>query len=117
MLEIQNLSRGTTLATRGRRARGFFERLLGLMFRASLAEGEGLLLEGEQSIHTCFMRFPIDVLYLDRDYCVLRAVHSMAPFKLGPLFTRHCHAILELPAGSIESTGTAVSDQLLVIER
>ncbi len=111
-MEIFNLTRETTLATAAGAARGYSARLMGLMFRDSLPENGGLLLEPESSIHTFFMRFPIDVLYLNRDYEVLRAVPAMPPNRIGPLRTPRCHAILELPAGTIAATGTTVGDRL-----
>ncbi len=113
-MQIHNLSRQTTLATSAQRAHTYRDRFLGLMFREALPEGGGLLLEPEGSIHTFFMRFPIDVLYLDRDSRVLRAVQAMPPSRIGPVLTRGCHAILELPAGVIQQSGTEVGDQLQI---
>ncbi|HEX8682548.1 MAG TPA: DUF192 domain-containing protein [Ardenticatenaceae bacterium] len=113
-MQIQNLSRQTTLATNAQRAHTYRDRFLGLMFREALPEGGGLLLEPEGSIHTFFMRFPIDVLYLDRDSRVLRAVQAMPPNRIGPVLTRGCHAILELPAGVILQSGTQAGDQLRI---
>lgn len=115
-MQIRNLSRQTTLATHAIRAHSYRERLMGLMFQEDLPDGGGLLLEPESSIHTFFMRFPIDVLYLDRAWRVLRADGAMAPNRVGPVVTRGCHAILELPAGVIGRTGTQVGDQLEVDE-
>jgi uncharacterized protein len=113
-VEIHNLTRQTPIATAAEAARGYGSRLLGLMFRGSLPENGGLLLEPESSIHTFFMRFPIDVLYLSRDYEVLRAEHAMPPYRIGPLRTPGCHVILELPAGTIQATGTRVGDRLVI---
>jgi uncharacterized membrane protein (UPF0127 family) len=111
-MHIYNRTRQTTLATDGRYAQGYLARLRGLMFRKELPEGEALLLEPESSIHTFFMRFPIDVLYLDRSYQVLRADAAMPPNRIGPLVTRGCHAVLELPPGTIAATRTEVGDQI-----
>ena len=111
-MKIRNLTRQTTLATKACRADSWHSRLMGLMFQKELPQEGGLLLVPEGSIHTFFMRFPIDVLYLSRDWEVLRADNEMPPYRLGPVFTRGCHAILELPAGTIASTQTEVGDQL-----
>jgi uncharacterized protein len=113
-VEIYNLTRQTPVATAAEAARGYGSRLMGLMFRSSLPEDGGLLLEPESSIHTFFMRFPIDVLYLSRDYDILRAVQAMPPYRVGPLRTPGCHAILELPAGTIQNTGTMIGDRLVI---
>ena len=109
---IRNPLRQSTLATRAQVARGFLPRMRGLMGRPSLPEGEALLLLPESSIHTFFMRFPLDVLYLSRDFEVLRATHEMAAWRVGPLYTKGCHAILELPPGTIAATQTQVGDRL-----
>lgn len=115
-MKIYNLTRQTTVATNAHHAKGFYARLMGLMFKESLPEGGGLLLMPETSIHTFFMRFPIDVLYLNREWLILRADAEMPPNRIGPLFTRGCHAILELPPGTIAATQTEVGDQLEVRE-
>lgn len=111
---IRNQTRQTTIALQARRASGYLARLKGLMFQKALPSGSALLLEPESSIHTFFMRFPIDVLYLDHSMTVLRVACSMSPWSVGPLHTRGCCSVLELPAGVIQATQTQVGDQLLV---
>ncbi len=111
-MQIHNVTRGVEVATAAGAACSYGARLKGLMAQPPLPPGGGLLLEPESSIHTFFMRYPIDVLYLDREYRVLRATGDMAPYRVGPIFTRGCYAILELPAGTIRSTRTQVGDQL-----
>ncbi len=111
-MQITNTTRATTLATQARHATAFTDRLRGLMLAPSLPNGGGLLLEPESSIHTFFMRYPIDVVYLNKAYHVLRVDHAMPPSRLGPIYTRGCHAILELPAGVITASETAVGDVL-----
>lgn len=86
------------LAGRVQVADSFGPRLLGLMFRRRLDAQEGLLLRPCNSVHTFFMRFPIDVVYLDRDGQVLRVTPAMAPWRVGPL-VRGAKQVLELPAG------------------
>ena len=63
-LQIENVTRGILVVTRGRSADNFFTRFKGLMGAPCLAAGEGLLILPCNSIHTHFMRFPIDVLYV-----------------------------------------------------
>lgn len=70
-----------------------------------------MILVGEKSIHTLFMRFPIDVVYVDKQYQVIRADAAMPPFRLGP-FIRQAAYILEMPAGTITATTTQAGDQL-----
>jgi uncharacterized membrane protein (UPF0127 family) len=79
------------------------------MFQSRLPAGEGLLIKPCRSVHTHFMRFPIDVLFLDRENRVVHVIPAMAPWKLSPN-VRAADAVLELPAGA--SAGTAAGDQL-----
>ena len=78
----------------------FLTRFLGLMGRRSLPEDGGLLLKDCGSIHTCFMRFPIDVIYLSADYRVLDA-QTVRPWRMGTLVRGAKHT-LELNAGKKE---------------
>ncbi len=72
----------------------FSKRLLGLMFRSGLPIDNGLLLDPCSSIHTFFMRFPIDVVYLDRDNTVLKK-ETVFPWRLGS-FVKGTGRIMEL---------------------
>lgn len=113
-MRVINRTQQTTLANQARRATSFIDRLRGLMFVPSLPDAGGLLLEPESSIHTFFMRFPLDVVYLDRTYRVVRVDHQMPPNRLGPIYTKGCHAILELPPGVLAASTTQVGDELVL---
>ena len=63
-------------------ARTFWQRFKGLMGRKTLPRGEGMLILKCNSIHTCFMRFPIDATFLDRDDNVVKVVHNIRPWRL-----------------------------------
>ena len=78
-------------------ARTFSSRLRGLMGRASLGEEEGLFLSNCSRVHCCFMRFPIDVLYLDSNLRGIE-VETLFPWQLGKRVKGTCH-VLEMPAG------------------
>ena len=78
-------------------------RLKGLLGRRGLAPGEGLLIVPAGSIHTLFMRFPIDVVFLDRELCVLRIVPALRPWRLTA--ARGARSALELAAGEAASRG------------
>ena len=111
MLVVQNHTRGQSLVSRAELADTFWARLRGLMGRPSLGAGEGLILKGEKNIHTFFMKFPIDVLYVDRGWRVVRLHRAMPPNRIGPFVPRSFY-VVELPEGGIEKTGTNVGDQL-----
>ena len=112
-MRVFNRTRQTALADRAVAARSFWARLRGLMGRPNLSPGEGLVLFGDNSIHMFFMRFPIDVLYLDTDSRIIRLDESLRPWRVGPM-VRGCQCIVELPAGTIQSTQTAIADQILL---
>jgi uncharacterized membrane protein (UPF0127 family) len=111
VIELRNRTRGTVLATRVVEARTFFARLRGLLWRKGLAEGEGLLLAPCTSVHTFFMGFPIDVLFLAADGRVLRAVSSLPPWRATSIYPSAACAI-ELPAGALAHSGTREGDTL-----
>src|ERR671933_501976 len=81
-------------------ADGMFTRMRGLLGRKGLDAGEGLLLRPAPSIHTFFMRFPIDVVFLGRDGTVLKIRANVRPWRLAGC--RGAHATLELAAGEAE---------------
>ena len=110
-LQIDNLTRNSSLVTAGRVADGFWTRFVGLMGAKGLAGGEGLLLTRCNSIHTHFMRFPIDVLYVSRELAVVHVDRAMAPWCFGRIH-RGSHFVVELPDGAAE--GTEVGDVLAV---
>jgi uncharacterized membrane protein (UPF0127 family) len=112
-MRIENQTRGQPLITHGELAESFWTRLRGLMGRSSLREGGGLVLKGDKSIHTFCMKFPIDVVYADRTWQVVLLDPAMSPNRIGPIVPRAAY-ILELPAGVIQVTETAVGDQLIV---
>ena len=77
----------------------------------SLAEGEGLLLEPCRSVHTIGMAYPIDVLFIAKDGRVVKAVRDLKPGRVTwPVLA--AHMALELPAGTIEASGTLPGDRL-----
>ncbi|MCG3208744.1 MAG: hypothetical protein FOGNACKC_02356 [Anaerolineae bacterium] len=110
-MRVLNQTRHIALISRGRLANTFWTRLRGLLGTDALQHGEGLILAGEKSIHTLFMRFPIDVVYVDKDYSVIRTTPNMVPYRLGPFVARSAY-VLEMPVGVITQTSTQVGDQL-----
>ena len=108
-MKIKNLSRGTILAERVVFCRTLKSRLVGLINRPFLESGSALVLPRCNSIHTLFMRFSIDVLFLDERGKVVGKIETMAPFRISPLFWQARQAI-ELPANTLENTATSIGD-------
>ncbi len=82
-------------------ANTFFKRLKGLMFRNSMPQATAMLLAPCPQIHTCFMKFAIDVLFLAEDGTVLYVIENMKPWRISPI-VRHAVQTLELPAGTLK---------------
>jgi uncharacterized membrane protein (UPF0127 family) len=94
--QLIHVTTGQAVVTRLEIADTFCSRLVGLQFRRELVSNGGLLLVPCNSVHTCFLRFPIDAVFLDSQGSVLAIHTNLAPwrFVLGP---RKTHATLELP--------------------
>jgi uncharacterized protein len=73
-------------------------RMRGLLGRDGLAPGEGMFINPAPSVMTFFMRFPIDVVFVDKAYTIAKVVHSLGPWKTAG--ARGSSAALELPAGT-----------------
>jgi len=103
------------LCERCRVAETFLSRGIGLLLTASLPSGSGLLLTRTNAITMLFMRYAIDVAFLDRDGTVV-AVAPRLPAWAPARAARSAQATLELPAGALASTDTQVGDELLLEE-
>jgi uncharacterized membrane protein (UPF0127 family) len=114
-IRIFNRTRDRLLAEHGDLARSFMARGRGLMGRAALPDSYALIIYPEWSIHTFFMRMPIDVLFVDRADRVIGLREAMPPSRpfagVSPLGGRY---VIEMPAGVIAATGTSVGDQLVL---
>ncbi len=87
-------------------AQRFWARLVGLLGRRALAPDEALLLSPCNNIHTFFMRFPIDVVFLDKQGAVLAIVPALRPWRVAA--ARRAHACLELAGGGARRFGLEV---------
>jgi uncharacterized membrane protein (UPF0127 family) len=89
-------------------------RMRGLLGREVLPPGEGMLLRPAPSIHTAFMRFAIDAVFIDHDMVVLRVVSRIKPWRIAT--ARTAWGLVELAAGEAERRGVGPGDRLLVID-
>ena len=110
-LELPN---GRALCERCVVAASPLSRLRGILGRASLGRDEGILLRPASSIHTAFMRFPIDAVFLDKDFRVLRVAAELRPWRTAGC--RGARAVLELSSGESERRGVRPGDLLVPIE-
>ena len=90
------------------------KRRTGLLKHERLAPGEGLWIVPCESVHTFFMKFPIDLIYLDRERKVRKVRHAVPAWRVSACLS--AHSVLELPAGTVADTGTAVGD-ILAMEK
>lgn len=109
-LKVANLTRSTILATALDVADTGPKRNKGLLGRTSLPPGEGLWILPCESVHTFFMKFPIDLIYIDRNNKVKKVRNSVPAWRLSACLS--AHSILELPAGTIKRTETQPGDTL-----
>ncbi|WP_366924547.1 DUF192 domain-containing protein [Metallumcola ferriviriculae] len=108
---VINLSSGRVLVKDLIKADSFLRRLKGLIPYKGLEHGEGLLLTPCRSVHTCFMCFAIDVLYLDENMTVIAAFSDVGPWRFLP-GRKGTRQVLELPAGTLVATGTEKGHRL-----
>lgn len=113
-MKVMNLSNGTEIANKLTKAHSFFSRLRGLMFSKSLPEGHGLHIQPCRSIHTYFMNYSIDVLYLNKDFEIVGLDERLQPSKIGQLY-KNGYSVLELPSGIIQKSGTKVGHKIQII--
>ena len=95
-------------------ADSFRLRLRGLLGRRDVGSDEGLLLVGSPSIHTTFMRFPIDVLFLDRELGVIAVKEGLKPWRVAG--RRKAKHILELRSGEAARRSVGAGARLRLIE-
>lgn len=108
--QVRNITRGTVIGESVNIADTSSKRRTGLLKHAGLGAGEGLWIVPCEAVHTFFMKFTIDVLYLDRKRRVKKAVSRLVPWRISGYLP--AHSVLELPAGAIEMTQTDRGDEL-----
>lgn len=108
-----NRTRLSYLATELEVANTHWTRFRGLMARESntFRDGRGLWIVPCHGVHTMAMRFPIDVLYLDKENVVVHLEENLAPWRFAPL-RRKAKSVLELPNATVSATRTEVGDKV-----
>jgi uncharacterized protein len=109
-IRVFNQTRGVVVADAADLAGDSSSRKEGLLKRTGLNPGEGLWIVPCEAIHCFFMKFTIDVLFLDKSKKVVKARASLKPWRMSGSI--RAHSVLELPEGRIAETGTLPGDQL-----
>ena len=101
---LVNKTSNTIISENLTRADTFFKRLKGLMFTKELTAQDALHIIPCNEIHTFFMNYSIDVLYLDKDMNIVHIDEDMAPGKIGK-YIKNAISVIELPRGRIKAAG------------
>ena len=111
---MRNQTRNTVLGDSIDVADTSATRRVGLLKHDRLEAGQGLWIVPCESVHTFFMKFAIDLVYVDKHRKVRKVRHAVPAWRLSMCLT--ARSILELPPGTAERTGTVVGDQLVMEE-
>lgn len=114
-MKIVNLSSEKILANNALMADTFWSRLKGLLGRNTLPPGEALILQPCLSVHTCFMKFSIDIVFLDQQGRVVKLHENLPPWRFTPI-VRNATTVVELPAGTIKAGDVKADDTLIWLE-
>ena len=113
-MEIINKNNNKLLASKVIMADTFMTRLKGLMFKKNLEKDTAMLIHPCNSVHTFFMKFSLDILFISKEYEVIYVIENMLPGKTSPLI-RKAMGVLEFTSGTIEKTNTKKGDFLNVV--
>ena len=107
-------SDGAVIAERLEIARSPLAKMVGLLGRRSLDARHALLIDGCRSIHTFFMAFPIDVVFVDDQLCALKVIPHLVPWRLASC--RHAHAVVEFGDGAFAHCPVQLGDEFTIEE-
>ena len=113
IVRVLNATKGTVLGESVVVADTSLTRMKGLLGRTGLEAGGGMLIFPSQAVHTIAMRFPIDVIFVDRKDRVVHVQPKLVPYRVAGVHWK-AQWVLELPAGIIAESSTAVGDELLI---
>jgi uncharacterized protein len=108
--QVRNVTRGTSIGDSIDSAESSAQRRTGLLKHDKLDQGTGLWIVPCEAVHTFFMKFAIDLIYLDRKRRVRGIVRNVRPWRLSMCLP--AHSVLELPPGTIDRTNTQKGDEV-----
>jgi len=114
-MRIKNLTSQISLASNCEIADNFYTRFKGLIGRRSFPEGCGMLIRPCNSIHMFFMKFPLDIVFVDKTNTVVSVLENIKPWQISPI-VRNAYYTIELPVGTITGSSTKPGDKLLLSE-
>ncbi|MFZ3577022.1 DUF192 domain-containing protein [Virgibacillus sp. DJP39] len=110
-MKLVNLSNEEEIAVNVNQAYSFFKRLRGLMFTDKLDLGTGMHIKPCQSVHTFFMNYSIDIIYLNAANIVVAIDEALTPGKVGSRYA-DAVSVIELPAGTVSHTRTEIGNEV-----
>jgi uncharacterized membrane protein (UPF0127 family) len=114
LVRIRNITRKTEIADQAEIACVAANRSKGLLGRKELASGGGMWITPCEAVHTFFMQFSIDLIYIDRKYCVKKVRANVPPWRISGCLS--AQSVIELPEGTISATQTQPGDILEILE-
>jgi uncharacterized membrane protein (UPF0127 family) len=108
---IWNETRGSALAAAAEVAGTGAQRSRGLLGRTGLAPGEALWIVPCEAVHTFFMKFALDLVYLDRRHRIVKIKRNVVPWRLSGCL--RAHSVIEFAAGAPGPEAASVGDQLI----
>lgn len=110
-MRLTNITKNTILAEDAVMAKSFLARMRGLLGKKIFKQNQALIIKPCNSVHTFFMRFPIDILFVGKDNCVLAAIEDLKPYRFSKIYP-NASFVIELPAGTIKATSTGIPDKV-----
>jgi uncharacterized membrane protein (UPF0127 family) len=110
---VTNVTKNAVLADASGKVDTPLRRGIGLIGKKGLPPGGGLVIQPCNSVVSFFMRFPIDVIFLDRDGVVCHVIHSMVPWRTSKI-VKQAKLVVELPAGTAKMTSTEPGDRVTI---
>lgn len=110
-----NISKNNIVAENIIIADKLWTRMRGLVGRSKLEENEGLLLAPCNAVHMMFMRFPIDVLFLDKDFIVVKIINNLRPWRISPI-VRGAYQVIEFMTGYAALKRIDIGDKLSLLK-
>lgn len=112
-MKVINATKGVVLCDKAVMAHTLLARVKGLLGRVTLARGEALILMPCNSVHTFFMRFSIDVVFVSSSGKVVGIASNLVPWRLSKIYFG-AHFVIEFPAGTVQSVSLSKGDILQI---